>query len=203
MLLVSLRVGDSCGAADGALSLTAQPRAEGGLVIQTTLVLSPITGIAYLIVIAHLGIATGRTQGLDFAAGRAGIKASRGWSSLRALLHQHGRGRHDAQAILIHDSFNPVTLEQSFRLSLWKFRLLLPLPRSVLANFCPRRRARRVLGFSRRTRLRARLSRSSSSAATSNATPALPRPLRRARLFALRRARVSRLKVVSLFSCWR
>lgn len=119
------------------------------LVAQTTLVFSVLSGIAYLMVIAHLGIS-------DLAELRAWI-APHGAPDIKGVPRMlFGFARsfinmgQDGQILkryLIHDPFNPVSLAEIFRLSLWKFILFYLMLAAVFVNLLRSMKGRRVFGF--------------------------------------------------------
>lgn len=119
------------------------------LVVQTTLVLSLLTGIAYLLVIAHLGI--GNLAELKAWIAPQGAPDIKGvprmlFGFARSLINMGNDGQ-ILKRYLIHDPFNPVSFAEIFRLSLWKFLLFYLTLAAVCFNLLRSPKGRRVFVY--------------------------------------------------------
>lgn len=133
------------------LFLFGDSRARRGLVLKTTAALAGFTALVYGLVLLDLEIRT--TQGLVawIQSSSAYAVDIQGFSRMafgfaRSFLNMGNDGLL-FKRFLLHDPFNPVSLADIFRVSLWKFALFYLFLASVGINLLRSARGRRILGL--------------------------------------------------------
>ncbi|MGH9900997.1 MAG: hypothetical protein ACRD68_04060, partial [Pyrinomonadaceae bacterium] len=123
--------------------------AQRRLVVRTALIFAVVGGLSYLAVIAHLGISNWAELKAWIAPhGAPDIKgASRMLFGFARSLINMGNDGAMMKRYLIHDPFNPVTISEIFRVSLWKFVFFYLVLAAVVVELLFSRKGRAVLGL--------------------------------------------------------
>ncbi|HKY41677.1 MAG TPA: hypothetical protein VJM50_01175 [Pyrinomonadaceae bacterium] len=122
------------------------------LVLLTAVACTAITGLAYALVLAHLGIYTvsGVRSWVAFSADaafipRGGIPRTV-FSFARSFINMGNEGT-IFKRFLSQDPFNPVSFSELFKLSLWKIGLFYIFFAAVTINLLRSKKGRQVLGL--------------------------------------------------------
>ncbi len=126
-------------------------RGRRNFVMQTLAALTLATGLAYVLVLAHLGIYTPGALKAWMAASSHGMTNMTGWSRTtfglaRTFIHM-GEDGVLFKRFLVHDPFNPVTLADLFRLSLWKFALFYLFVAAMVLSLLRSPKGKRILAL--------------------------------------------------------